>query len=225
MDGQLKAKETWNRFIDSIKHRNRFFIDDDIKTDLVRVINLFSTTLNCGQKLYRARINEKNNCKPYPPNQMGMPPAKTTNCGRANPSGISYLYTSTKVSTCIAEVRPSLDDFITVGSFSIKDKIKIVDLSSSFPIPGDRYLEYLAFFLQATCSARVSPQKSSIDYVPYQFICELIKIQGFDGVKYQSCMDHDPFACNVVLFDECYVECIETKLYKVVSINIEFVES
>jgi hypothetical protein len=225
MDGKLKAKETWERFFEGIKHRNRFFIDDDIKTDLVRIINLFNTTLNYGQVLYRARINDKDNNKPYTSSQMGVPHAESARYGRANPAGIPYLYTSTKENTCIAEVRPSLEDLITVGSFKLKKTIKVVNLDDAIPIPENRYFEYLAYYLQVTFSTRVSQERSEIDYVPYQFICELIKVQGFGGVQYRSYMDKDPFACNVVLFDEHSVECTETKLYKVVNVDYSFVES
>jgi len=46
---------------------------------------------------------------------MGAPPNEKVSDGRGNPKGISYLYTANSIETAIYEVRPYLEDKITVA--------------------------------------------------------------------------------------------------------------
>ena len=67
-------------------------------------------------------------------------------------------------------------------------------------------------------SKPVDKNKTPLEYLPTQYLCEFIKNRGFEGVLYKSFLGSGH---NIVLFDENKVECIETKLYEVTSIKVE----
>ena len=70
-------------------------------------------------------------------------------------------------------------------------------------------------------SKPVDRNKTSLEYLPTQYLCEFIKDQGFHGVLYNSFLGD---GYNIVLFDETKVECVSTKLHEITSIRIENTE-
>ena len=61
-----------------------------------------------------------------------------------------------------------------------------------------------------------------LDYIPTQYISEFIKSLGFDGVEYQSSLDSKGH--NLAIFNPDKFECIDTKVYDINSIKLEFTE-
>lgn len=216
-----RAFKTFDNFIKSIKHSNRFFLDNGIRTDLIKAIHYSGSTLSAGYTLYRARINEKDQKEPYTKEELSTPPAYKIRNGRANPAGIPYLYTSTTEATCIAEVRPFLRDIVTVAEFRLLKAIKIIDFDTAKSLQDNPYLDYLALRLAATFSASVHPSRADIDYVPFQYISELIKHEGYAGIQYRSCMNKEPNVYNIVLFDKNLVDYIGQKIYEVYNVSVD----
>src|SRR5690606_1741880 len=66
------------------------------------------------------------------PKEMTCPPKEFANGGRANPSGIPFLYLSDNPQTVLYEVRASYLDELSVGTFELRpefDSIKLVDFT------------------------------------------------------------------------------------------------
>lgn len=58
---------------------------------------------------------------------MSAPPIEKTIDGRVNSAGIRCLYLANSVNTTINEVRAGIFDYITIGTFELKEDIIVVD--------------------------------------------------------------------------------------------------
>ncbi|MDD5400803.1 MAG: RES domain-containing protein [Sulfurimonas sp.] len=214
----------WKEFKEELKHVNRFFPQKSPDYEhLQTLLNYIILPQNEVPELfYRARINidiDSINKK-----DMGKPPVKIASAGRANPLGISYLYTASNKETAIAEIRPHKKDSITVASFQSSEKLIFADLRnprkiiSPFKLPegGIADLEFLTH-LGDELSKPILPREAHLKYLSSQYLCELIKHCGFDGVIYKSSVgDGDNYA---IFFDD-KLNAIETEVYIVENIQI-----
>ena len=219
-DEEAKRLETeWAEFTDEVKLRNRFF--PSIKLDLEQLENLFKyivKKITKDIKLYRARRTDDGT--KLPPSQMGKPPIEKATNGRANPVGISYLYLASDVSTAIAEIRPSIKDFITIGQFTVNEEIKIVDLRdiSPFQFTQDEDFETIVYKigylkkLGDDLSKPINNRRADLDYLPTQYLCEFIKNCNWDGVAYKSYLED---GYNIALFHDDKIKCYKSDLYQV----------
>lgn len=220
----------WQDFKHELKHDNRYFPQKapsyDHLNGLLQYLILPRETV--PKYLYRARINEDGN--PITIDYMGKPPLKISTAGRANPIGIPYLYTASSVSTAIAEIRPHKGDGVTVAKFDILEPLKLADLRnprqsiSPFALDEDELnqifldLDYLCH-LGEELSKPILPREANLEYLSSQYLCELIKHCGFDGVVYKSSVgDGDNFA---IFYDE-KLKASEIECYKVNNVNFDF---
>ncbi|WP_179292704.1 RES family NAD+ phosphorylase [Bacillus sp. 7884-1] len=202
-------------FKDEIKHCNRFFPEakNDIFNDRIDEILEYRTVYTEKVDLFRARLGV------HPIGKMMAPPAKLATAGRANPRGISYLYCAIDEPTCIAEIRPWKGATVTVAHVIPKKKLKLVGLFSDPISPFDFESPYeileidkiLSSFIQEL-STPVDPNKSEIEYLPTQYITELINTKGFDGIFFDSAMGPGN---NVVIFDENNVDAKSIQIMEV----------
>jgi hypothetical protein len=163
---------------------------------------------------------------------MWNPQNKFATSGRANPKGISYLYLGSRIETTFYESRASLFDYASVAEFRLKDDIKILDLRNpEYDIISwseddiiDIFLTHANFIktLQEEISLPIRKQDKDLDYIPTQYISEYIKSLGFDGVEYQSSLDNEGY--NLAIFNPDKFECIETKVYDINSIKLNYTE-
>lgn len=229
-----EVQSIWDRFKAEIKHKNRFHIS---KSNLIDLDNLktffksesFIKIIKKGRSFYRCRISNKTG---FENKDMWNPPKKFASSGRANPKGISYLYLGSRIETTFYESRASLFDYASVAEFRLKDDIKILDLRNPEYdiIPWseddiiDIFLIYGSFIqtLQEEISLPIRKQDKDLDYIPTQYISEYIKSLGFDGVEYQSSLDKDGY--NLAVFNPEKFECIETKVYDINNIKLDFTE-
>lgn len=198
----------WETLKDELRYKNRYFLDEEIKADRLSQLldHLISDPL--PSKWYRARI--MTGTEVYPIDQMGAPPRETASHGRANPSGIPYLYLASTPRTCIAEVRPHTGEKACVAQFEIPSNLSVVDLRNPRKLVSPFFLEETSEILQLRTdlpfleklgnelTRPVLPRSAAIDYVPSQFLCEFIKKQGFAGVLYSSSVSD---GMNLALFD------------------------
>jgi len=156
---------------------------------------------------------------------MGKPPAENSTSGRANPKGIAYLYLASDKETAMAEVRPYINDYITIGNFKVKNELSIIDLSNPIIDSPFKYGDKLKYFighiaflkmLGYELSKTINPTNADLDYIPLQFLCEFIKNDGFDGVKYKSSMGN---GYNLALFTDIKVVCYSTELYLIDNVD------
>lgn len=199
--------------------------------------------LKKGTNLARARIgvretqNEKYSFiierNPLPPDEMGAPPSGEAKDGRINPYGISYLYLANSVETAIAEARPWVGAEVSVGYFRILKEQKLINTtkdSKLFVIPSldkqyteDEREQCVWGDMNDSFSRPVSPQESSSWYVPTQYLAEVFKTHGFDGILYKSSLNEKGY--NLALFDPSVAELFKCSMFRVEGVEYEFRES
>lgn len=192
----------YNTFSESIKYRSRFFHDNKVTELLKEATNRFASSIEQETILYRARINRKEdflntNRDRYSCTEMGPPPVGKTSSGRANPRGIIYLYTAFDPLTAIAEVRPWNMSDVTIARLVTTKKMSIVDATIKTK-PRD-ITEAYQFIIRSELETPIDPTLIDFDYLPTQYICELMKTLGYAGVKYNSSLNNK--GKNLVLFD------------------------
>jgi hypothetical protein len=147
--------------------------------------------------------------------------------GRANPKGIPYLYGATQESTAIAEVRPWIGSWVSVGQFRTLRPLKILDCSSELRRSIIYFSEPDAEKRRAAVwqdidkgfSQPITPTDRSPEYVPTQVLAELFRVSGYDGIAYQSALGGGH---NLTLFDVTCADLINCGLYEVRKMNFEF---
>jgi hypothetical protein len=222
-----KLEKAWGEFCKELTKINRYFpqktLDLDLLKDILSVI--VSKRVEVGHIYYRARISDTG--EKLEPSGMGKPSVDNAQEGRANPRGIPYLYLASDEKTAIAEKRPQLKDRVTVGRFVVKAPLSVIDLRDpkiESPFAHEWNLkfviEYIGFVrkLGEELSKPVDPRGTGLEYIPLQYLCELIKTQGYDGVLYKSAAGGD---CNLALFNDDKVDCVETQLRIVEKIEYE----
>jgi len=222
-----KLGSEWDAFCQEIKYKNRYFVTRVIDLELLRELLAYQEEfIDVGLCLYRGRLG--NRARKIDPSRMGKPPIEMSQHGRANPAGIPYLYVASDVSTAIAEKRPFVNDRITVGDFLVKSPLKVVDLRDpTIEDPfmyGDRLafiVDHLGFLrkLGFELSKTISRRESDIEYIPLQYLCEFIKICGYDGVIYESSVAEGH---NLAIFADDKLECTNTNLYEIEKIQYEY---
>ena len=215
----------WAELRQELQEQNRYFagrrivnnIEDALRADLIKV------TLR-EETLYRVRATLKDVA--FKTEEMGAPPPDRSTARRANPAGIPYLYLASDQDTAICEVRPHNQERLTVGSFMIASSVTCIDLRDpSIGCPFEHgnklrdFLSVLGFLrhLGRELSLPIGNHRREHDYLPTQYLCELIKNLGYDGVLYQSGLST---GYNIALFNPNSAYCFETRLVRVQSVKI-----
>lgn len=198
----------WRELRAELMEENRFFPKKSI--DLERMSYLLSQLMFKDEMpdiWYRARLQKDGNT--YSVDQMGPPPKNLARHGRANPVGIPYLYMASDTGTAISETRPHTGEKLSVAHFSVNESCKLIDLRNPRKLVSPFIsedanqiaalrsdLEFLEN-LGEELTRPVLPSSAAIDYVPSQYLCELIKRDGYDGVVYRSAVSE---GMNFALF-------------------------
>lgn len=217
-DGGTDHLLSWAQFSEEIRKRNRYFpqtVPD--RSVLERVLLESRENIQEDIPLFRARVFDSTTVPT--PTQMGAPLAAVAVAGRANPVGIPYLYLSFALETCIYETRVANHTQIAIGTFHATRELSVLNLADIDPpdffdvaeleaaseqirrISFHRYLSALGSELKKPVRASDQPT----DYIPTQYLCELAKSLGLDGVLYSSSLHAD--GRNVVLFDVEAAKC------------------
>ncbi len=227
---------TENRYVLTRRWTN--FIDAIVETAHKRV-----EILKKGTKLARARIGVKEiqdptydfltDIVPLPPDEMGAPPSEEARDGRINPHGISYLYLGNSVETAVAEARPWVGAEVSVGYFTILKDQRLINTSEDkkvifLPSLGRQYSaeekeKGVWGDINDSFSRPVSPQESSRWYVPTQYLAEVFKTHGYDGILYKSSLNEKGY--NLALFDPSVAELFKCSMFRVEGVDYKFRES
>ncbi|MEL7444784.1 MAG: RES family NAD+ phosphorylase [Pseudomonadota bacterium] len=228
---QFKGFANWETLKDELRYKNRYFLDEELKHDRLRELldHLISDPLPTDW--FRARIMPSD--KAFGVADMGAPPKGLASHGRANPSGIPYLYLASTPQTAIAEVRPHTGEKASVASYNLPDNISIVDLRDPKKLVSPFLLEEMEAVAQLRADVPflaklgdeltrpVLPRSAAIDYVPSQFLCEFIKKQGFAGVLYSSSVSD---GVNLALFNVDLAEPKEVAVYVIDKVSVQVSE-
>ncbi|NQU99493.1 MAG: RES family NAD+ phosphorylase [Parcubacteria group bacterium] len=206
----------WEDFCSYIVGENRYILNNKYKKLIEEIITLAKKRehfLESGSIFWRARTSKRprvNNegkiiSDQYTKEEMSFPPKEKAKDGRANPAGISYLYLAETLQTAIAEVKPYIGDRITIASFNLNKKIKVVDIRKDAPslleamVTEDKAsFSHVWFGIKMYFSLPVRPEETK-NYIPTQYIAELFKNNGYDGIIFDSVQKKDTF--NLVLFN------------------------
>ncbi len=224
--------DTWEAFSYHLQYERRFI--PDLKNDffhdmmdpiisLPPVVKQLEAVLRAGEHYYRGRTEE------HILEEMGAPPRELATAGRANPKGIPFLYLAKDPYTVIAEVRPWRGQHVSIAEFELIEDVRIVDLCEipTLESPfghsenlytlkdGYRILNHLSREL----SKPIDPRTADIKYLPTQYLTELIRNEGYDGMVYKSAMC--PGGRNLVLFFPDKAKAMNVEYIVVTNINYQ----
>jgi hypothetical protein len=217
----------WETLRDELMYKNRYIPNEELEPEWVGGLLDQVKANDLQRKWYRARILVQD--KPYKIGEMGAPTKRHATHGRASPAGIPYLYLGSLPETAIAEVRPHTGELACVADFAVSIPLVAADLRNprklvSPFILGDPeaisqlradipFLERLGDELMRP----VPPSAAPIDYVPSQYICELIKKRGYKGVVYRSSVSR---GINLALFDPTMATGGSVALYEISEVSV-----
>lgn len=216
---------SWKKFADEIKSTNRFHIQNTLDLDKLKILlNRYSKPIHKGKIFYRGRISTNVGYDIY---NMGNPSSEKAKSGRANPTGISYLYLADQLETTLYETRASLLDYVSIGQFRLKEDIKVVNLRGNLYDPIllaeneelEDFMIHLPFITKLEMELSKPNRRNDIelDYLPTQYLSEFIKSIGYDGVEYQSSLYSEGY--NLAIFKVDKFECINVELHEICKIK------
>jgi hypothetical protein len=226
-----KLELVWESFADDIKYHNRFFVNEQVDTELLQsIFERLAVVIPPNTEFFRARLSPK----ALPPEDMGKPPAILATAGRANPVGIPYLYLCNDLKTTLYETRIALHETVNVAKFISTEPINLVSLKKIASLGPfevidkqftlSEFISYRSYLqkLETELSKPVRKQDVHLDYLPTQFLCEFCKSIGFDAVEYKSSMNQN--GSNFALFSDRKVICKGVKFYQVNDLSYEWSE-
>lgn len=228
---------SWRRIADELTHGQRYF-NDAARGFFERLIEealgavdpqrpgtpAVVTTHDAGTSFYRARVAlnvlDAQRFSKNPEAELGVAPNERAANNRMSAAGVSLLYVSKHIDTCIAEVRPSIGDTVVVGRFQSTKPMRFFDFTVL-----DRWLAYQPLsLLDASYRSRAElrlllrylhheislpARANDTNYVATQALAESIRGEknwAFDGIAFQS-VQHKG-GVNYVLFDRSASESI-----------------
>jgi hypothetical protein len=234
----------YSRFEGEVKSTSRYFWKKESKDFLDAILKTSQTRrvrLEEGRTLWRAQLGGRDrritesvdyalfleNGRPLARGRM-KPTPKHHGEGRANPKGIPYLYLASDGDTAMAEMRPSINEPITLAKFRLSKDCTLVDFSrDEIPrtgrmdnLPQDT-LEKVAWgIINYFFSAAIRPADQPIAYVPTQILAESFRHEGLDGIAYRSSVR--PEGLNYALFCLDNAALVSTKLCELRSVCHKF---
>lgn len=198
----------WDNLCNELMYENRYFLNKSLDTERLGELLKFLMLKDFSQVWYRARIYTDDSI--FKVQDMGPPPKRSVNNGRANPTGIPYLYLGSEPNTALSEIRPHTGDKACVADFTLRENLALIDLRDprksvspfllSDPSEMGKMLADIPFLerLGEELTRPVLPKSAALDYIPSQYICEFIKKTGFHGVVYNSSVSD---GINLALFE------------------------
>jgi hypothetical protein len=234
----FKSWQSYSQFERAIKHQSRYIHSTELEIFCQTVLKTAEPRIESFPKdsiLWRAQLghgwrfeNEEVGEIPAPhePERM-CPRTERATEGRANPKGIPCLYLASNRETALAEVRPWVGSYVSVGQFKIVRELKVVNCTTErkgftfyFKEPSPKKREEAVWSdIDKAFSKPVTPTDDVADYVPSQVLSELFKSKGFDGIGYRSSLGDE---YNIALFDINSAEIINCFLYAVDGIKFDF---
>ncbi len=169
---------------------------------------------------------------PHPSQRMIPDSQFAKGGGRANPSGLVYLYLASSPETAMAEMRPWVGESLSVALFEIQCDVRVILCQAEVEDPFERIPlygqssssenadKYVWSDISEAFARPVNRNDSESAYVPTQILAEAFGAEGFGGVAYRSGLSK---GINLVLFDIHIAKPVRTYLYALKSANYTFV--
>lgn len=223
----------WFKLKEQLKWERRYLTDIDYLTKGELGWDGFfesQTVISKNEIFYRARIHKNADEKLFSNKEMLCPQKEVSTAGRANPSGIPYLYLSDNEDTILYEIRASYLDEVSIASFHLKQDLSQDIIISDFTETPSLYAPskvnqrikstLLKQIISRDLSKPMRRYDSELDYIPTQFICEFIKVfTNVQGIKFRSSLHN--IGNNLVVFNQDIMECKEVKKVQVSKVSID----
>lgn len=230
--------DSYHDFSQSVKRKARYVfekhVDEFLKT-VAETCKERERKLSANSLLWRAQhgndwrtfsIGDDISEEPIPFRRARMKPrTDSAREGRINPKGIPYLYLATDKETAMAEVRPWLGSYISVGRFKTLKDLIIIDCSIEHasgcfiyleePVPDERKRAVWREIDKAF-SEPINQEESTADYAPTQILAEIFRQRGYDGIRYKSLLGE---GFNIALFDLGSADLSNCHLYEVKKVS------
>lgn len=227
----------WDDFTKSLIQNSRFHSSHLNLNILKQFCSSIKKTYKIGEKFYRGRLSSKNGLLKE---EMGAPPFELSRDGRANAAGIKCLYLASEIETTINEVRAGVFDYLTIGTFTLKKDITVVDLKRidkispfALEVEGIDLVNYAINKqhlnkINQEMGKVIRKSDSKLDYIPTQYICDYIKsicaddssaVLKYSGIEYNSTLCSIGY--NLAIFDPDLFDCTETAIYKINSLTYD----
>jgi len=231
-DEILENVNYWFKLKEQLKWERRYLTNIGYLTDDLGWDSFFEskTVIRKDDIFYRARLHKNADEKLFSKEEMFCPKKELSTAGRANPSGIPYLYLSDNEDTILYEIRASYLDEISIASFHLKQDLTQDIIISDFTETPSLYAPsavnqrikstLLKQIISRDLSKPMRRYDSELDYIPTQFICEFIKVfTNVQGIKFRSSLHN--VGNNVVIFNQDIMQSKEVKKVQVSKVSID----
>jgi hypothetical protein len=213
----------WPWFAEHLMRYRRFVIDDDPTGEIVRpelwvpgLLTDANAVWNVNERthLFRGRMGSIIGKSPHayrlPREQaeMGAPPPHLARAGRVNPEGMSFLYCALEAKTAIVETGRFPGAVVSLREVRVRKPLRLADLRGKRSIieplatPALAQVVRHATLLRSLGSALgapIHPEESAVQYIPTQYLAEVIMSAGYDGICFPSALI--PEGTNIVIFN------------------------
>lgn len=208
--------EVIQRLEREIEVENSYLIANKLAKHIKRLFKILDNRLS-DKKYFRARIgtecilsdkfslftdNYDEVVIPYKDELISSPKPIIALEGRLNRKKTAYLYLASDIDTAIAEVKPSIGHYVSLGEFEIigdLDKLHIADFYNiDFYNFARSDTDIENYIVLKSLKERLSLPNPNKDYDFTQVIADALILLGFDGVKFESSVGK---GYNLVLFD------------------------
>ena len=212
--------DTYQTFAEKVVNQYRFALDDEsveFQILLKATAEKRKTTIDRNQRLFRARKGcdriHNGLFQPHPIKDMLAPPPDKAHEGRVNPKGIPCFYAADQFKTAVSELRPWVDEYISVAILNPFAELKVVDLTNddepsivfkkclnkALPESKPEIEKQIWSDINVAFSKPISIDDETSKYAPTQIISEWFKSWGYDGVVYKSSVHSE--GKNYAFFD------------------------
>jgi len=242
----------FDKFSRSIRRKSRFGLEgdsakfvDEFKNQLPRR----SRPLESGSVLYRAVCDYhydedagrgQVDITGAPVDRMYPKPEFACE-GRTNPAGIVNLYLASSRETAVSEVRPWVGELVSVGVFETTANLSLVDLSlghdkfsiSEFTLPellGEAEIsqektdQAVWNSIDSAFSRPTTRTDAGAEYAPTQYLSEVVRTAGYDGLFYKSAFGGSK-GYNIVLFDLTAARIRKCEVHGIDALEVKFSEA
>jgi hypothetical protein len=218
-------------FARSVKHEARYIHEPTAREFLTKVLTTLplrggfmkeGLVLCRGQRGFtmgRAGDDQFETEQPHPPDRM-VPTQEHSIDGRVSSRGIPCLYLASNMKTAVAEIRPWVGSYVSLAQFKLVKRCKVVDCRSAKSEKLNKDQAKLWSDISYAFSKPVSPEELHLEYVPTQILAETLRLQGFDGILYESQLNKG--GTNIALFDTRSAKLINCGLHQIRSVSFEF---
>lgn len=146
-------------------------------------------------------------------------PLTKSEAGRNSIKGQAYFYGASDKETACAEIKPKLDELISVAEFEMSPSLRIIDFCRDRVINNAEKSINVPLVITEVMAMFCLPVERQDDYLASQILAEHIRKTGVDGISYRSAYTN---GTNYTIFN-CNKNNLKfMKSWMVVNRNIEY---